>query len=124
MQNFKHEFLLFQSFLRGETQIPKDEAFKDCIEVYLNVFLRSERIAQVTKGGALSQHDCREVFRWEFIPADNAESNDLVALLQLFVVTECPKSWYIVTVKTNAVNLSLSGIRRRRKSEGFQKSTV
>jgi len=52
-----------ESFLRGETQIPKDEAFKDCIEVYLNVFLRSERIAQVTKGGALSQHDCREVFR-------------------------------------------------------------
>ena len=32
---------IFQSFLRGETQIPKDEAFKDCIEVYLNVFLRS-----------------------------------------------------------------------------------
>ena len=32
---------MFQSFLRGETQIPKDEAFKDCIEVYLNVFLRS-----------------------------------------------------------------------------------
>ena len=84
--------------MRGETQIPKDEAFKDCIEVYLNVFLRSERIAQVTKGGALSQHDCREVFRWEFIPADNAEAepNRLVVLLQLFIVTECFKSWNIV----------------------------
>ena len=54
---------LFQSFLRGETQIPKDEAFKDCIEIYLAVFLRSERIAQSVSGGALSQHDCREVFR-------------------------------------------------------------
>merc|ERR1712223_410689 len=52
-----------ESFLRGETQIPKDEAFKDCIEIYLAVFLRSERIAQSVSGGALSQHDCREVFR-------------------------------------------------------------
>ena len=54
---------MLQSFLRGETQIPKDEAFKDCIEIYLAVFLRSERIAQSVSGGALSQHDCREVFR-------------------------------------------------------------
>ena len=53
-----------QSFLRGETQIPKDEAFKDCIEVYLAVFLRSERIAQSVTGGGLSQYDCREVFRY------------------------------------------------------------
>ena len=30
----------FQSFLRGETQIPKDEAFKECIETYLHIFLR------------------------------------------------------------------------------------
>lgn len=52
-----------QSFLRGETQIPKDEAFKDCIESYLHVFLKSERVAQIVGGGALSQHDCREVFR-------------------------------------------------------------
>ena len=53
----------FQSFLRGETQIPKDEAFKECIETYLHIFLRSERVAQVVSGGAISQHDCREVFR-------------------------------------------------------------
>ena len=53
----------FQSFLRGETQIPKDEAFKECIESYLHVFLKSERVAQIVGGGALSQHDCREVFR-------------------------------------------------------------
>ena len=54
----------FQSFLRGETQIPKDEAFKECIESYLHVFLKSERVAQIVGGGALSQHDCREVFRY------------------------------------------------------------
>ena len=54
-----------QSFLRGETQIPKDEAFKECIESYLHVFLKSERVAQIVGGGALSQHDCREVFRYE-----------------------------------------------------------
>ena len=53
-----------QSFLRGETQIPKDEAFKECIESYLHVFLKSERVAQIVGGGALSQHDCREVFRY------------------------------------------------------------
>jgi hypothetical protein len=53
----------FQSFLRGETQIPKDEAFKECIESYLHVFLKSERVSQIVGGGALSQHDCREVFR-------------------------------------------------------------
>ena len=56
--------LCFQSFLRGETQIPKDEAFKECIESYLHVFLKSERVAQIVGGGALSQHDCREVFRY------------------------------------------------------------
>ena len=57
----------FQSFLRGETQIPKDEAFKECIESYLHVFLKSERVSQIVGGGALSQHDCREVFRYYYI---------------------------------------------------------
>lgn len=59
----KMSCFLLQSFLRGETQIPKDEAFKECIESYLHVFLKSERVAQIVGGGALSQHDCREVFR-------------------------------------------------------------
>ena len=65
------EFMLFfsfffslQSFLRGETQIPTDEAFQSSVNHYMNVFLRSERIAQIVAGGALSQHDCREVFRY------------------------------------------------------------
>ena len=75
---------MFQSFLRGETQIPKDEAFKDCIEVYLNVFLRSERIAQVVKGGALSQHDCREVFRYSSLRSEKMHSTDC-----MYYVVEC-----------------------------------
>ena len=52
-----------QSFLKGETQIPTDEAFQASVHHYMDVFLRSERIAQIVAGGALSQHDCREVFR-------------------------------------------------------------
>ena len=56
-------YLSFQSFLKGETQIPTDEAFQASVHHYNDCFLRSERIAQIVAGGALSQHDCREVFR-------------------------------------------------------------
>lgn len=35
------EHFTFQSFLRGETQIPKDEAFKECIDTYLKIYLKS-----------------------------------------------------------------------------------
>ena len=52
-----------QTFLRGETQIPTDEAFQASVTHYNNVFLKSERIAQIVAGGALSHHDCREVFK-------------------------------------------------------------
>jgi hypothetical protein len=53
-----------QAFLRGETQIPTDEAFQASVTHYSEVFLKSERIAQIVGGGALSQNDCREVFRY------------------------------------------------------------
>ena len=56
-------FVLFKAFLRGETQIPTDEAFQAAVIHYQDVFLKSERIAQIVAGGALSQNDCREVFR-------------------------------------------------------------
>ncbi|XP_071749164.1 calcium-dependent secretion activator isoform X2 [Lepeophtheirus salmonis] len=52
-----------EAFLRGETQIPSDDAFHDTVQIYMDVFLRSDRVAQIVNGGALSQHDCREVFR-------------------------------------------------------------
>ncbi len=53
-----------QSFLKGETQIPTDEAFQASVHHYNDVFLRSERIAQIVVGGGVSQHDCREIFRY------------------------------------------------------------
>ena len=52
-----------EAFLRGDTQIPTDEAFQSSVQHYMSVFLRSERISQIVAGGGLSQHDCREVFR-------------------------------------------------------------
>ena len=39
-----------QSFLKGETQIPTDEAFQASVHHYADVFLRSERIAQIVAG--------------------------------------------------------------------------
>ncbi|KAI1732731.1 PH domain-containing protein [Ditylenchus destructor] len=53
----------FQSFLKGETQIPADEAFTKAIESYFEIFLKSERVAKVVQAGGFSGHDFREVFR-------------------------------------------------------------
>lgn len=53
----------FQSFLKGETQIPADEAFTKAIESYFEVFMKSERVAKVVQAGGFSAHDFREVFR-------------------------------------------------------------
>uniref|UniRef100_A0AC35FFS4 Calcium-dependent secretion activator n=1 Tax=Panagrolaimus sp. PS1159 TaxID=55785 RepID=A0AC35FFS4_9BILA len=53
----------FQAFLRGETQIPADEAFTKAIESYFEVFMKSERVAKVVQAGGFSAHDFREVFR-------------------------------------------------------------
>jgi len=51
------------SFLKGETQIPSDEAFQIAVTNFTEVFLRSERVSGVVVGGGLSYHDCREIFR-------------------------------------------------------------
>jgi hypothetical protein len=53
----------FQTFLKGESQIPADEAFTKAIESYFEVFLKSERVAKVVQAGGFSAHDFREVFR-------------------------------------------------------------
>ena len=53
----------FQSFLKGETQIPSDEAFQIAVTNFAEVFLKSERVTGVVIGGGLSYHDCREIFR-------------------------------------------------------------
>jgi len=35
--------LFFQSFLKGETQIPSDEAFQNAVHSYNEIFLKAER---------------------------------------------------------------------------------
>ncbi|XP_016903855.1 calcium-dependent secretion activator isoform X3 [Apis cerana] len=53
----------FQSFLKGETQIMADEAFRNAIQNYYDVFLTSDRVMQMVQSGACSQLDFREVFK-------------------------------------------------------------
>ncbi|XP_029034254.1 calcium-dependent secretion activator isoform X2 [Osmia bicornis bicornis] len=53
----------FQSFLKGETQIIADEAFRNAIQNYYDVFLTSDRVVQMVQSGACSQLDFREVFK-------------------------------------------------------------
>ncbi|XP_076068686.1 calcium-dependent secretion activator 1 isoform X6 [Oratosquilla oratoria] len=53
----------FQSFLKGELQIAADEAFQNAVQSYLEVFLKSERLASMVSSGACSHHDLREVFK-------------------------------------------------------------
>lgn len=54
---------VFQSFLKGDTQIMADEAFQNAVQSYYEVFLRSDRVLKIVQSGACSQHDFREVFR-------------------------------------------------------------
>ena len=67
----------FQCFLKGETQIPSDEAFHNAVLCYAEIFLRSERVSGIVAGGGLSQHDCREIFRHQIEKVDrpHAQSN-------------------------------------------------
>ena len=51
----------FHSFLKGETNIPADDAFTKAIQSYYETFLKSERVQKVVHAGGFSQHDFREV---------------------------------------------------------------
>ncbi|VDL63173.1 unnamed protein product [Hymenolepis diminuta] len=53
----------FQSFLNGELDIVGDEAFTNAVQSYYDIFLCSDRISTMVKGGGCSMHDFREVFR-------------------------------------------------------------
>ncbi|XGW25750.1 hypothetical protein V3C99_006839 [Haemonchus contortus] len=53
----------FQAFLKGETNIPTDEAFAKAMHSYCEIFLKSERVQKVVAAGGFSMHDFREVFR-------------------------------------------------------------
>ncbi|CAH8831513.1 unnamed protein product [Trichobilharzia szidati] len=53
----------FQAFLSGELDVVGDEAFTNAVQSYYEVFLRSDRVASMVRGGGCSMHDFREVFR-------------------------------------------------------------
>ena len=53
----------FQSFLNGETNIVADEAFTNAVQSYYEVFLKSDRVANMVRSGGCSANDFREVFK-------------------------------------------------------------
>ncbi|VDK23079.1 unnamed protein product [Taenia asiatica] len=53
----------FQAYLNGELDIVGDEAFTNAVQSYYDIFLCSDRILTMVKGGGCSMHDFREVFR-------------------------------------------------------------
>ncbi|XP_017879299.1 calcium-dependent secretion activator isoform X2 [Ceratina calcarata] len=62
-QQFETICSRFQSFLKGDIQIQADEAFRNAIKNYHDVFLSSDRVIQMVQGGACSQNDFKEVFK-------------------------------------------------------------
>lgn len=53
----------FHAFLNGETTIVADEAFTNAVQSYYEVFLKSDRVANMVKSGGCSANDFREVFK-------------------------------------------------------------
>lgn len=53
----------FAAFLNGETPIMADEAFKNAVQSYYEVFLKSDRVTSMVRSGACSANDFREVFK-------------------------------------------------------------
>ncbi|XP_061386263.1 calcium-dependent secretion activator [Musca vetustissima] len=53
----------FQAFLKGETQIMADEAFRNAVQSYHDVFLKSDRVLKMVQQGSCSIQDFTEVFR-------------------------------------------------------------
>ncbi|XP_064604151.1 calcium-dependent secretion activator 1-like isoform X2 [Liolophura sinensis] len=53
----------FHAFLNGETNIVADEAFTNAVQSYYEVFLKSDRVANIVRSGGCSANDFREVFK-------------------------------------------------------------
>ena len=53
----------FHAFLNGETHIVADEAFTNAVQSYFEVFLKSDRVANMVRSGGCSANDFREVFK-------------------------------------------------------------
>ncbi|KAK3102520.1 hypothetical protein FSP39_011931 [Pinctada imbricata] len=60
LQTIKERFV---AFLNGETSIVADEAFTNAVQSYYEVFLKSDRVANMVKSGGCSANDFREVFK-------------------------------------------------------------
>ena len=56
----------FQAFVKGEVSpFTADEEFQASVQTYLHVFLESDRLQSLVRGGGVSLHDLRETFRQE-----------------------------------------------------------
>lgn len=56
----------FQSFTKGEAvPFAADDEFAAAVQTYFSVFLDSERLQNLVRGGGVSLHDLRETFRQE-----------------------------------------------------------
>ena len=53
----------FQAFFNKELNIQYDEAFSNAVHSYYEVFLKSDRVANMVKSGGCSANDFREVFK-------------------------------------------------------------
>ncbi|KAL8567544.1 hypothetical protein ACOMHN_010135 [Nucella lapillus] len=53
----------YHAFLNGETHIVADEAFTNAVQSYYEVFLKSDRVANMVRSGGCSANDFREVFK-------------------------------------------------------------
>ena len=53
----------FETFIDGQMNIEVDEAFRDAVEAYYQVFLDSDQLAELVDRGAVTLKDFREIFR-------------------------------------------------------------
>lgn len=53
----------FSAFIDGQTSIMADEAFKNAVQSYFEVFLMSDRVSSMVRSGGCSNEDFRDVFK-------------------------------------------------------------
>ena len=74
----------FAAFLNGEIEMLADDALRNAVQSYYEVFLKSDRVASMVRFGACSENDFREVFknniekRVRSLPAINGLSKETV----------------------------------------------
>lgn len=95
----------FQSFLKGELNIPADEAFMNAVQSYYEVFLKSDRVVTMVRSGCASANDFREVFKnnvekrirslpeIEGLTKDTVLNSWMAKFDQIFRGDEDPRKW-------------------------------